>query len=91
MGNSFDIYKSILKDQVIFQNCTSHIIHNGETTNIWFDSWINNMPLRKQIVGTLSLCEDEKKVSCIYNLNRTWASLREPQQHFLCLSHRSPI
>lgn len=63
--NTSHIYKNIFKDHGIFQKCTTHLIQNGESTNLWNDSWVNNTPGRMQISGPLPLNEEVKKVSSI--------------------------
>lgn len=55
------IYRSIYKDKNSFSNNINHIIRNVKNTNLWKDSWFNNLPLRKQLTRPLPQNEDEKE------------------------------
>lgn len=71
-SNTSYIYKSIFKDNNLFQNFTSVTIKTGDNTDLWRDKWLRNTTLRSHLIGPFPYDESLKKVSSfILNLNGT--------------------
>lgn len=63
--NTSSIFKGIFKDKNIFTQNTTYLVKNGRSINLWNDRWVNNLPLKNQLIGPLPLGEMEKSIFSI--------------------------
>lgn len=59
------VFKSIFKDENIFNFNISHIVSNGTNISLWNDNWIHISSLRKLLISPIPLVDLSKTISTI--------------------------
>lgn len=55
----------------LYTSCTRLAIKDGRTTNLWYDTWLQNT-IRQQIYGPLPQNEENRTVDSIIKTNRNY-------------------